>query len=1214
MSISPRTIRRDTRVFISAVTRELCSVRKLVKKGLEDNDYHAVEQDNFPPDYRDLIDKLRERIDSCDAVVHIAGHCYGAEPPERPADAPRRSYTQLEYEIAVELGKPVYVFLTGADFPADPHQPDAPELQELQAGHRLRLISTGQDFNPAASIQELDQKIRSLQLKVERLTDEIQQVDQKMDVHGGRLRRWFAAVAVLVVAGLGELGYVGWRQQGEQRAQQQEREKQERERIAAEAARQEAQNVIKVQQDFAERFLQQLLTNQEITAMDARQRALKELPGLVKLPLAEIESLINRKIAPAAAGEAPSPVDMARAALAKGDLDGVLKAADEEKQQGRELAMLEGTAALARFRQSPKPEWNARALAAFQRAMALADPNSATEWEAWTDAAVSAASLLCDLARYAEAEPLLRECQRLRESNSGRNSPGVTVVLNYLAGLLQATNRMAEAEPLFRQALAVDERSYGPDHPNVAADLSNLAELLRVTNRIGQAEPQYRRALAIDERSYGPDHPDVARVLNNLAGLLFATNRMAEAEPLYRRALAIDEQSYGPDHPNVGRALNNLADLLQATNRMAEAEPLFRRALAILERSYGPDNTRVATILNNLARLLQATNRMAEAEPLFRRALAIDERSHGSHYPELATALNNLALLLKAANRMAEAEALYRRALAIDERSHRPDHPNVARVLLNLAELLQTTNRMAEAEALYRRALAIDEPSHGAHHPEVAAALNNLALLLKGTNRMAEAEPLMRRALWIDEWSYGPDHPDVARDLNNLAALLLATNRVAEAEPVMRRALAIDERSYGVDHTQVAIHLNNLAGLLLATNRTAEAEPLMARAVRILSRFQRSTGHEHPQLRIVIINYREVLTLRKLAEPEIAARIKAANEQTDKLSPIVPEVERLLGPPKPVADVVSTLDRQHKEQGKPAVYFLGSDEPIAPHLDKLLRPTADGLTALGLAAFRAGAHAEAVVLFEAALELMAGQPAQVPAKLRTRMNRAVALRELGLLEQARDELSRLLPELEKTPAADPLMRGGARFHLALCQWRLGERAAAQRSAEQSLASYDGATKAKPVNPDFRRQSEELLGALKDGKVPPPPAAIDAPAALEAARDRYGARAELMKVGRRQPAAPLLDRILGPAKPMKEILDTLDRQYREQGKPAIWFLPLTEPMAPHLDQLLGPAKTVKEVLDGLDRQYHEQGKPAIWFLPLDEPISAHLDELLGKKSK
>src|SRR3982751_6810879 len=105
MNRPPRSIRRDTRVFISAVTRELGSVRKLVKKGLEDNDYHAIEQDNFPPDYRDLIDKLRERIASGEAVVHIAGHCYGGEPKQRPPDAPRRSYTQLEYEIAVELGK-----------------------------------------------------------------------------------------------------------------------------------------------------------------------------------------------------------------------------------------------------------------------------------------------------------------------------------------------------------------------------------------------------------------------------------------------------------------------------------------------------------------------------------------------------------------------------------------------------------------------------------------------------------------------------------------------------------------------------------------------------------------------------------------------------------------------------------------------------------------------------------------------------------------------------------------------------------------------------------------------------------------------------------------------------------------------------------------------------------------------------------------------------
>ena len=225
MSIPTRTIRRNTRVFISAVTRELGSMRKLVKKGLEDNDYHAVEQDNFPPDYRDLIDKLRERIDSCDAVVHIAGHCYGAEPGQRPPEAPRRSYTQLEYDIAVELGEPVYVFLTGDGFPADPHEPEPPELRELQEAHRERLTSTGRDYNPTASAEQLDQKVRSLRLKVERLEGELQQVDVKSGRNrppvvalARRSSRWWASPA----PGIGQL--LRRRQQAEHRAQQQERE------------------------------------------------------------------------------------------------------------------------------------------------------------------------------------------------------------------------------------------------------------------------------------------------------------------------------------------------------------------------------------------------------------------------------------------------------------------------------------------------------------------------------------------------------------------------------------------------------------------------------------------------------------------------------------------------------------------------------------------------------------------------------------------------------------------------------------------------------------------------------------------------------------------------------------------------------------------------------------------------------------------------------
>jgi tetratricopeptide (TPR) repeat protein len=685
MDSPPRTIRRDTRVFISAVTRELGSVRELVRKGLEKNDYHPVEQRSFSLSHRKVKDKLRWRIASCDSVVHIAGHCYGAEPKYRPADAPRRSYTQLEYDMAVELGKPVYVFLTGERFPTDSYKPEAAELRKLQEAHRQHLTSTDGDYTRVDSREELDHEVRSLQLKVERLEEELQQVDRKVAVIGGRLRGWLVAVALLGIVALGTVGFVGWRQQVEHQAQKLERAKQERERaeqererIAAEAARKEAETVEKVQQEFAERFLQQLLSNRKVPAEEARQRALSELPALVKLPLAEIESLINRRI------PLQSPLDRARAALAGARYDEVREIADMQRHQIRELAMLEATAALARFRQSPSPEWNARALAAFQRAMALADPNSPKEWQDWTDAAVSAASVLHDLARYAEGEPLLRDCLRRSEANGG------------------------------------------------------------------------------------------------------------------------------PDSPRVGVVLDDLARLLQATNRLSDAEPLFRRALAIAEHAYGPGHHAVAMNLNNLAGLLRATNRPSEAELLFRRALAIAEGARGL------------------------------------------------------------------------------------------------------------------------------THPDVAYDLNNLASLFMDTNRLAEAEPLFRRALEIDERSCGPDHSLVAIRLRNLVDLLQATNRLKEAEPLAARVVCIISRIQRSTGHEHPQLRDATETYRQLLSLLKIAEPEIAVRIRTETVRTDGLSPIVPEIDRRLGPASPVEDVLAALDKQYREQGKPAVWFLPIDEPIVPHLDELL--------------------------------------------------------------------------------------------------------------------------------------------------------------------------------------------------------------------------------------------------------------------------------------
>ncbi|MFM9963079.1 MAG: hypothetical protein ACKV2Q_17875 [Planctomycetaceae bacterium] len=67
------------------------------------------------------------------------------------------------------------------------------------------------------------------------------------------------------------------------------------------------------------------------------------------------------------------------------------------------------------------------------------------------------------------------------------------------------------------------------------------------------------------------------------------------------------------------------------------------------------------------------------------------------------------------------------------------------------------------------------------------------------------------------------------------------------------------------------------------------------------------------------------------------------------------------------------------------------------------------------------------------------------------------------------------------------------------------------------------------------------------------------------------KAALATLPSNQSAVPLLDQLLGPAESTQQVFETLDRQYREQNKSAIWFLPLSQPIAPHLDELLGRLK-------------------------------------------
>jgi uncharacterized protein DUF4062 len=185
-------------IFISATTSDLGTCRQLIKEALLTLDCTPVEQTNFPPDEGLVREMLQKRIAACHAVIHVAGEIYGQEPIQRSANKSHRSYTQMEYDIARELGKPVYVFVCGGGFPYDAHSPEVEEERMRQQAHRERLLTGDHLYTPIDTRDELAMRVHALQIQLKKLKSELQKTKTRQKYVLGAV----ALVIVLLSGGL----------------------------------------------------------------------------------------------------------------------------------------------------------------------------------------------------------------------------------------------------------------------------------------------------------------------------------------------------------------------------------------------------------------------------------------------------------------------------------------------------------------------------------------------------------------------------------------------------------------------------------------------------------------------------------------------------------------------------------------------------------------------------------------------------------------------------------------------------------------------------------------------------------------------------------------------------------------------------------------------------------------------------------------------------
>ena len=575
-------------IFVSATSRDLGTARRLVKEAVLTLDCVPVEQGSFPPHPGTVLELLRSRIDSCQAVIHIAGTLYGLEPRQRQEGEARRSYTQLEYDVARELRKPLYVFVCTESFPYDRHEPEVAELRTLQEAHRRNLTNSDQCFGRVSSADELVRRIYAIQPRFEYATTEL-----------GRSRRFLTCVVVAALGIISLLVTGLWWKSGQASARK--------------ARYDERELVIKATELFG--LSSSEVAGGSLTSEERWNSTIRWLAQEEGMRPEEVQTAINLFVATVSANPSAALQDRALAAFAEQDFDQARRAAAEAASEARARR-------LAAEQLSGLATDNAKQARASEREASVLQARASRADNEYEEAVVASATAL-ELAPREEGAEVWATMQDLLGSalsewaavSTGRDmlERRAMAVIAYHAALEVRTREHLPTEWAWTQnhlAIALQGQAVLSDGDVATQLLTEAVDRLQLALQVVTCE-QLPREWAITQNNLAIT---LSVQVNTLTDGVRA-RALGDAVQAFRRALQVFARESFPQE--WATAQNNLANTLrQQANVTAGAEHArllreaverFRLALQVHTRDSSPRTW--AMIQNNLALALTDTAR-----------------------------------------------------------------------------------------------------------------------------------------------------------------------------------------------------------------------------------------------------------------------------------------------------------------------------------------------------------------------------------------------------------------------------------------------------------------------------------------------------------------------------------------------------------------------------------------------------------------------------
>ncbi|HZZ26367.1 MAG TPA: tetratricopeptide repeat protein [Pirellulales bacterium] len=722
-------------IFISTVSKELRSARQLVSNTLQFLGYEPVWQDIFGTEAGDLREMLRHKIDDCQGLVQLVGHCYGAEPPTTDETFGRVSYTQYEALYGRQRKKKVWYLFLEDDFPIDPHEPESPELRQLQAAYRARVQADMHLYHPLRSRD-------ALEAQVLKLRDDL-----------GRLRRgvkqWAWAVALLLVLLVGLSIWLV-----------------HRESVNTESVEKMSQLLREGVMQFASVQQTQSKSAQHEQSEDAADdRTYTELAKKLGVDERTLREQLPKFAEQLQNSASATTYERANAAYVAKDYANAEKLALQAAEEAKNAAPLKKTdvaqalqlAGQAASQQIKYDEAVEHFHAAEQACSREDDPVK------WSEVQYSLAGALYYQGHYREAKDLAQTAYEEFAQSAGAEDIRTLRCQFRVALCLMCLGKFADAQRQFAAILAIAQKAVGPENSFTLSVRSAMANMARLQGKFAESEQECRAVLEIAVRAMAADDPIALSTRNTLGNALLGEGKYTLAEYEHRANLAIRLKSLGPENPSTLFSRQNVANALLAEGDAAAAEKEFQDVLAIRRRVLGSEHPDTQYLQSLLAQALANNNQSAEAEKLFRDLLAIQERLDG---PESSGALSTqswIGTTLYRQGKYDQAETQFRNLLAVRQRLLGRENSSTLFAQTNLANALMAEKKYADAEQNYRSILAADGQKLGPENETTLAIVNSLALALHKQGRDAEAQPLAQRAADAAKKVLGPGQADTIK-------------------------------------------------------------------------------------------------------------------------------------------------------------------------------------------------------------------------------------------------------------------------------------------------------------------------------------------------------------------------------------------------------------------------------------------------------------------